>query len=301
MLIRKGKPVAVWTGSTNISAGGIFGHSNVGHAIWDEELAQSYLDYWERLARRTSRGNRWWRRTWRPSRRPLRPRSRRKTASSGSTARATTRDLETLHWYADVMGSAKRTMCMTFAFNLDDLFFQVLKRRDDTLRYAVFDDNLKQDVEDQIDLVRNTVIAAGAKLETGDFEEFLGEELTGFNRNQYIHTKFMLVDPLGDDPVVVTGSANFSQPRKWPTTRTCSSSGEIRGSRTFTSASTCESSITSTRDTSSGRSRRQGRAIPRRGSSRRTRRIGCRSISEGRKQLRRLAFMGACEIASFGF
>jgi len=26
----------------------------------------------------------------------------------------------------------------------------------------------------------------------------------------YVHSKFMLVDPLGDDPIVVTGSANFS-------------------------------------------------------------------------------------------
>ena len=30
--------------------------------------------------------------------------------------------------------------------------------------------------------------------------------------NYYIHDKFMLVDPLGDDPIVVTGSANFSGP-----------------------------------------------------------------------------------------
>jgi phosphatidylserine/phosphatidylglycerophosphate/cardiolipin synthase-like enzyme len=55
------------------------------------------------------------------------------------------------------------------------------------------------------------VIAAGAKLSEGDLENFIGEELTGFNRNLYIHTKFMLVDPLGDDPIVVTGSANFSR------------------------------------------------------------------------------------------
>ena len=27
---------------------------------------------------------------------------------------------------------------------------------------------------------------------------------------RYVHTKFMLIDPLGHDPVVVTGSANFS-------------------------------------------------------------------------------------------
>jgi hypothetical protein len=26
----------------------------------------------------------------------------------------------------------------------------------------------------------------------------------------FIHTKFMLIDPLGDDPIVITGSANFS-------------------------------------------------------------------------------------------
>ena len=28
--------------------------------------------------------------------------------------------------------------------------------------------------------------------------------------NDFIHTKYMLVDPLGDHPTVVTGSANFS-------------------------------------------------------------------------------------------
>lgn len=45
VLIHQEQPVAVWTGSTNISAGGIFGHSNVGHAIWDEGIARRYLDY----------------------------------------------------------------------------------------------------------------------------------------------------------------------------------------------------------------------------------------------------------------
>jgi phosphatidylserine/phosphatidylglycerophosphate/cardiolipin synthase-like enzyme len=28
----------------------------------------------------------------------------------------------------------------------------------------------------------------------------------------YIHSKFMLVDPLGEEPIVITGSANFSAP-----------------------------------------------------------------------------------------
>jgi hypothetical protein len=35
VLVKNNKAIAVWTGSTNISAGGIFGHSNVGHASDD--------------------------------------------------------------------------------------------------------------------------------------------------------------------------------------------------------------------------------------------------------------------------
>ena len=34
---------------------------------------------------------------------------------------------------------------------------------------------------------------------------------TGYTKNvHYVHDKFMLVDPLSSDPIVVTGSANFS-------------------------------------------------------------------------------------------
>jgi hypothetical protein len=211
VLIHKGTPVAVWTGSTNISAGGIFGHSNVGHVIWDQGVAQRFLDYWELLAKPDiTRGplvaaNLAVEPTPAPKSSP--PADRMLTLFCARDEKPT---IKTLHWYADLMGSAQRIMCMTFAFNLDDVFRDVLLRKDDTLRYAVFDKNLEEDVEDQIDQVRNTVIAAGAKLATGDLENFVGENLTGFNRNEYIHDKFMLVDPLGDDPVVATGTANFS-------------------------------------------------------------------------------------------
>jgi len=213
VLIHQGTPIAVWTGSTNISAGGIFGHSNVGHAIWDQGIAQRYLEYWTRLANPTV------------TRKPLvtanlaieptpahdaePPTDRMLTLFSPRDEKEV---IPTLHWYADVMGSAQRIMCMTFAFNLDTVFRDVLLRDDETLRYAVFDKSIDSATEDQIDATGNTVIAAGAKLEPGDLETFLGEHLTGFNHNLYIHDKFMLVDPLGTDPIVVTGSANFSRP-----------------------------------------------------------------------------------------
>jgi len=213
VLIHQGTPIAVWTGSTNISAGGIFGHSNVGHAIWDQGIAQRYLEYWTRLANPTV------------TRKPLvtanlaieptpahdaePPTDRMLTLFSPRDEKEV---IPTLHWYADVMGSAQRIMCMTFAFNLDTVFRDVLLRDDETLRYAVCDKSIDSATEDQIDATGNTVIAAGAKLEPGDLETFLGEHLTGFNHNLYIHDKFMLVDPLGTDPIVVTGSANFSRP-----------------------------------------------------------------------------------------
>src|SRR4030095_3491077 len=47
VLLQDNDPVAVWTGSTNFTDGGIFGHSNVGHVINNAVVAASYLAYWE--------------------------------------------------------------------------------------------------------------------------------------------------------------------------------------------------------------------------------------------------------------
>jgi hypothetical protein len=216
VLIHKNKPIAVWTGSTNISAGGIFGHSNVGHVIWDEGIAQLFLDYWDRLAKpdvtRAPLVKKNLQVEPTPVPKSIPPSDRMLTLYSPRDDKET---VETLHWYADLMDSAQRILCMTFAFNLDQVFSDVLLHKNDTLRYAVFDKNLETDVENRIDQVHNTVIAAGAKLDAGDLKNFGFEKLTGFNKNQYIHDKFMLVDPLGDDPIVVTGTANFSGPSQY--------------------------------------------------------------------------------------
>jgi hypothetical protein len=216
VLIHKNKPVAVWTGSTNISAGGIFGHSNVGHEIWDEGLAQSFLDFWDRLAApdvkpaKLKAANLEVEPTPKPNSLP--PKDRMLTLYC---PRDDEGDEVTLQWYADLVGNAKGMACATFAFNLDQDFHDVLVKSDGTLRYAVFDKNPGKEFEDEIVRVRNTVIAPGAILKKGDMENFLGEQLTGFNNNKYIHDKFILINPLGDDPIVVTGTANFSKPSQY--------------------------------------------------------------------------------------
>ena len=49
VLLQKNVPKEVWTGSTNITIGGIFGHSNVGHLVRDELVAKAYEEYWQQL------------------------------------------------------------------------------------------------------------------------------------------------------------------------------------------------------------------------------------------------------------
>lgn len=59
-------------------------------------------------------------------------------------------------------------------------------------------------------LVEN-VFAIGDLIKTNEFDGWVKERLTGLNTNvKYVHNKFMLVDPLSNDPIVIAGSANFS-------------------------------------------------------------------------------------------
>src|ERR1051325_7825952 len=213
VLLKNDKPIAVWTGSTNISAGGIFGHSNVGHAVWDRDIAQRYLDYWERLAEPDVKpaalrdANLEAEPT--PERKALPPKDRTLTLFC---LRDEKEKVPTLRWFGDMVAAASRIMCMSFAFNLDDILHKELVKKSETLRYAVFDKNPGSEVEGEIRESKNAVIAPGAKLEKGDIVNFLAERLSGLNRNLYIHDKFLLIDPLGEDPIVITGSANFSKP-----------------------------------------------------------------------------------------
>lgn len=214
VLVHQGVPVAVWTGSTNISPGGIFGHSNVGHAIWDQDIAQMFLDYWDALADPNVKPA-----ALRNSCQAVTPTPADVQPPKGVTLLFSPRDAvdpgtssPTLQWYADLLASAKSIACMTFAFNFDRVFAKAVDGDTDALTYLVFDKAPDDLQETQIRRNKNAVMAVGSKLEKGDLENFVGESLTGFNRNRYIHDKFFLVDPLSDDPIVITGTANFSEP-----------------------------------------------------------------------------------------
>ncbi|QWP75896.1 hypothetical protein J5226_20155 [Lysobacter sp. K5869] len=208
VLLKGDTPIAVWTGSTNVSAGGIFGHSNVGHIVWDEDVAAKYLDYWQRLADNLT---------------PTKLRPHNQTATPVPTGKPPKRSVTplfsardgkdentTLQWYADRLAEAREVSCTTFAFNIDDTFQQVLSQDNDVIRYIVKDDPLGE--TESIGNDRDVIFAAGAYLDRDALSNFLQERSNPLNRNRYIHNKFMLIDPLSDDPLVITGSANFSKP-----------------------------------------------------------------------------------------
>jgi len=83
------------------------------------------------------------------------------------------------------------------------------------LRYAMLDsagtsDEAKQTIL-ELRKRRDNRFAVGNYLTTNKFDKWIHERISGLNQHaRYIHTKYMLVDPFGEDPVIITGSANFS-------------------------------------------------------------------------------------------
>lgn len=216
VLTKGGKAQAVLTGSTNFSEGGIYGHSNVVHICEDRQIAAQYLWLWDELAKNEDR------RHTAPvlaDKTPL-P-SDRKTP--GTTPIFSPRsDLSALEWYAAQAREGTGALFMTFAFGMNDLFQDAYRDGKSKLRYSLMEKmsgptktpEQKKTNEAKIIALRKMVenkFAIGSQLQEGTFGHWLNESLTGLNKNvKYLHTKYMLVDPLGKNPLVVSGSANFS-------------------------------------------------------------------------------------------
>jgi phosphatidylserine/phosphatidylglycerophosphate/cardiolipin synthase-like enzyme len=109
---------------------------------------------------------------------------------------------------------------MTFAFGMHRNFQQVYEQNDGVLRFALMEQEgngaaLPQGKKDikRIRQLPNVVVAVANSLRLNAFDRWLKEKdkLTPKAHVKWIHTKYMLVDPLGDHPIVVTGSANFSE------------------------------------------------------------------------------------------
>ena len=208
---------AVLTGGTNFSEGGIYGHSNVAHIVEEPAVAEAYRTYWELLL-----GD--------PTNSVLRPQLTARVAIPpgyplvGTTAIFSPRSsLDALEFYARIANQANDCFFMTFAFGIHPLFQQVYRDSTVPIRYAVLEKKTRpmepgpaRDAEeraiDELRFQEENLFAIGSALTQDRFDRWLKERLTGLNSNvRYIHNKFLLVDPLSSSPIVVAGSANFSE------------------------------------------------------------------------------------------
>ena len=205
VLLKNGKPVQVWTGSTNLTQGGIYGHSNVGHCVRDAGVAAKYLEYWEQLSQDPSAKDL---RAWTDEHTPVPKTLPRKNSTTCVFSPRPT--LEALEWYTERMDKAPGAVFFTAAFGVNDLFTEVLAKQKDYLRYVLLESEAKE--MDRITVCKLNKIAVAGTLGSGKFERWMREQtVPDLNGHvKFIHTKYMLIDPLGADPLVISGSANFS-------------------------------------------------------------------------------------------
>ena len=213
VLLHRGKPISVWTGSTNMTAGGILGQANVGHTVHDPAVAQAYLEYWNEARKNQSIA-----RSFKPYVDQRSPVWSGRKPPKGTTLvfspRTTTRALSE---YVALMERAKRAVFVTFAFGITDPFVPALARSTPALRYLLMDNKGQGgrygNRGNYTKAARNprNRIALGDFIHEGELAGWHEEQLTGLNEHvRYVHNKYMLIDPLSSDPIVITGSANFS-------------------------------------------------------------------------------------------
>jgi hypothetical protein len=217
VLTEKNKPKALLFGSTNLTENGIYGHANCTHVVENAAIAAKYLEFFEKLKTdpvTTGKGNPY--KQWTIAHTPAPT----KTFQDGMAPVFSPRsNLDALKWYGTLAGSAQDALFMTFAFGMNAVFKTVYGKTDKVLRIGLMEKEWNGPNKDaQIAAIRkiqalpNVVIAIGNRIPLNGFDRWLGEldRITNHVNVHWIHLKFMLVDPLSENPIVVTGSANFS-------------------------------------------------------------------------------------------
>jgi phosphatidylserine/phosphatidylglycerophosphate/cardiolipin synthase-like enzyme len=246
MVLLKGKqkkPTEVWTGSTNISDGGIHGQTNVGHWVRNPEVADRFRAYWELLSTdpggqtgddlaTTKKKNK----AFQTAVEEIQdlPAAIEDIPAGVSTVFSPRTALKVLDTYFEMIDTAVSVACITLAFGVakglkakladhkpeNQIVFMLLEKEDKpnpprTRKPGAAKPKKKAEPFVRLTARNNVYEAFGAFLPSDPLYTWVRAETNAqrLQLNQhvtYIHSKFLLMDPLGDDPIVVTGSANFS-------------------------------------------------------------------------------------------
>lgn len=219
VLVENGHPIAVWTGSTNITSSGFLGQSNAGHIVRDQTVAAAYLAYFQQIAADTHRADlKAWIKQHCPN--PT-------LFAAGKTIplfSPRTND-SMLDWYGDRMDEASQTILLTSAFGVTPKLAERFNNDRDYLRYILMEQESRgAGAQDMLERDSDTRIVLGQGLGTtgrlGHWKDIPGWKLEKWMWREhhyrssghvfFCHTKYMVIDPLTDDPMVFSGSANFS-------------------------------------------------------------------------------------------
>jgi hypothetical protein len=210
VLLYDDKPRAVWTGSMNLSINGVWGQSNVGHWVEDANVARTYLEYWERLAED-------------PDSRDLRPANVAASDLGDAPIPAGTTPLFSPRPDAGLLSrigtelAAARAAFITLPFGLVNQLAPAFLEEGAGLRCMLLDSKgSAQSHRDNLQEARqrpNVIAAVGNRIVSSKLDAWVKEKANPWSTNvEYVHTKYALIDPLSDDPIVISGSANFSEP-----------------------------------------------------------------------------------------
>src|SRR5689334_2770003 len=145
VLLEKGVPRQVWTGSTNITDGGIYGHSNVGHLVRDGGVAAHYMAYWEQLSENPLADplKDW---TTADVVAPEQPPEQMLGLDDPYTPDKAIRTVfsprhgvKALKWYAELMERAESSVFLTAAFGVSKELRAIFEEPKDYLRYLLLD------------------------------------------------------------------------------------------------------------------------------------------------------------------
>jgi phosphatidylserine/phosphatidylglycerophosphate/cardiolipin synthase-like enzyme len=204
VLLHEDEPIAVWTGSTNITDSGFLGHSNLGHQVTEAEFCRSYLRYWQTLA---EDGPAEAVRDFCEAESPIPG-----AAEQGSAEVFSPRQSEDfLDWIATQLKAAEHSVFFTAPFGLSEAFEEVIRSDLTAARYALMNNRESPDDFGVLEPDTETALVTGAYLGEGDWGQFLREKYSPLVEwAKFFHTKYAIVDPLSAEPLVITGSANFS-------------------------------------------------------------------------------------------
>lgn len=214
VLLKDDEPVAVLTGSTNITENGIFGHLNCAHIVEDKTIAAQYLDYWKELKGDPTTAEL---KTWCEANNPFPPANWTKDLMAVFSPHS---GIGILQWYAQQAGASAAPLMITLAFGMHKSLQATYELPDGVLRMGMLEKegNGSGLAKGKVDIARirkqkNVLIAMGRHISANKFDTWLKEraKVNAEAGILWVHTKFLLIDPLGPDPVVITGSANFSE------------------------------------------------------------------------------------------